>query len=214
VGINLKRILIIGESPFAPTRFGTTIRQIGSYLKSNGWDVAALGFGYSGWPFKSIEVNYPLYPWIGPPVNPHNIKDVLEEWKPDTLLLIGAPLLFGWLKDYPERKSYRVVLHTTFRSLPINKMMRDVYMLADSIIVNSHFEEKAILKELPDISVQYIPYGVDIKNLKRTKLPFKDNNQFGVACVTKDIPKIDFPSLLKVWGIVARANQNISECLR
>lgn len=36
------------------------------------------------------------------------------------------------------------------------------------------------------------------------------NNQFGVACVSKDIPKIDFPSLLKAWGIVAKANPLIS----
>jgi len=187
------------------------VRQVSTHFKTNGWEVAVLGFGYSDWPFKSPLINYPLYPWIGPPVNPQNIKDVLEEWKPDTLLLIGAPLLFGWLKDYPERKSYRVILHTTFRSLPINKMMRDVYTLADTIIVNSRFEEKAISKELPNIPIQYIPYGIDMKNLKKsTNRKIKDNGQFGIACITKDIPKIDFPSLLKSWGIVAKTNPILS----
>lgn len=202
----MKRILIIGESPFAPTRFGTTVRHIGAHLQSTGWKTAVLGFGYSGWPFKSPVVNYPLYPWIGPPTVPHNVEDVLDEWKPNTLLLIGAPLLFGWLKDYPKRESYRIVLNTTFKSLPINKMMRDIYGLADTIIVNSRYEETAVRNLLPDISVQYIPYGIDLKSLEKSKaLSLRNNGQFGVACVTKDIPKIDFPSLLKAWGIVSKA---------
>ena len=122
----MPRILIIGESPFAPTRFGTTIREVGWHLHANGWEVAVLGFGYTGWPFTGSTVPFPLYPWIGPPVLPHTLDDVVDEWKPDTLLLAGAPLLFRWLKDYPKRKSFRIALHTAFQSLPLNGVMREL----------------------------------------------------------------------------------------
>jgi hypothetical protein len=119
MGGKMKRILLIGETPLIASHFGTMGRHLGFHLQNNGFEIACLGFNYSGWPFKSDLINYPLYPWVGPPQRPLNIETVLSEFKPDTLLFIGPPILFVWLKEFKDREKFTKILITAFRSSPL-----------------------------------------------------------------------------------------------
>jgi len=83
----MKRILLIGETPLMASRFGQEIRGLGLNLRKMGVEVACLGFNYTGWPFRSDAVPYPLYPWMGSPASPENIEEVLNDFRPDTLVL-------------------------------------------------------------------------------------------------------------------------------
>ena len=188
----MKRVLIISDPPFSPSTFGNLTRDIAYQLHVNGMSVAVLGFGYSGWPFSDPMIPYPLYPWIGPPQQPQNIDDIFDEFKPDTLLLLGAPILFGWLRDHPRRNEFRLVLHTAFKSLPLVTTMRDIYNLSDMIIVNSLYEENNIHAALIEKDICRIPPFINKNKLYSSHENKKESGDFfGVACVAYDIPRMD-----------------------
>jgi glycosyltransferase involved in cell wall biosynthesis len=117
--------------------------------------------------------------------------------------------LFGWLKEYPERKKYRIVLNTAFKSLPVNTLMKELYGIAEIVVVNSRFEEKTLMEVLPELNIKFIPHSINTQNLRSSgMLPPENSNHYGIACVAKDIPGIDFPALIKSWGIVAKTNKD------
>lgn len=210
MGEKMKRVLIIGETPLMASRFGTEIRNLGFHFYNKGIETACLGYNYTGWPFRNDTIPYPLYPWVGPPDRPVNVSDVLNEFRPDTLLLIGPPILFHWLKDYRKRINYRVVLHTAFKSTPLNAYMKEVYGIADHIIVSSSYEERILDEEMPGSPVTFIAPGMDIDGLRTTRsVKNIRNSGFRVACVAKDTPQMDFPALLKAFGIAAAADPRL-----
>ena len=206
----MKRVLIIGESPLMASRFGTEIMNLGLHFHKQGIETACFGCNYTGWPFRNDSIPYPLYPWAGPPDKPENIDDALNDFRPDTLLLIGPPVLFRWLKDYRKKKKYHVVLHTAFRSSPLSSFMKEVYGVADRIVVNSQYEEDILRNEMPDSTVTIIPPGIDAELLKPSRLLKNGRDgRFRVACIAKDTPQMDFPALLKSFGIAAKADPRL-----
>jgi len=153
-------------------------------------------------------INYTLYPWFGPPNNPENIDKVLKDFKPDTLLFLGPPFLFSWFKKNKRNSKYRIILHTSLKSIPVNSFMKDIYEKADVIVVNSRFEEKFLKEEFKDIDIVYIPPGINTLDLKMPDT-FPEDHRYRVGCIAKDTPLIDVPSLLKAFGIVAKSDKNI-----
>ncbi len=206
----MKKVLIVGESPLMASRFGSEIRNLGMHFHNRGIETACFACNYTGWPLPDNSIPYPLYPWAGPPDKPENIDDVLDEFCPDTLLLIGPPVLFHWMKNYRRRKKYHIVLHTAFRSSPLSSYMKEVYGIADRVVVNSLYEESILKSELPDASVTPISPGIDGEGLKSSRIS-RDvrDGKFRVACVAKDIPQMDFPALLKAFGIAAKVDPRL-----
>lgn len=200
----MKKILIIGETPLAATRYGNVIRELAARLNSRGYNVAAMGYNYSGWPIKDNSINYKIYPWVGTPDIPHNALDVLKEFKPEILLLVGAPVLFTWIKKIPKevRKKYHIAIHTGFKSKPLSKFMQEIYSSCDSIIVNTKYEYEIIGNAVKDKNIFKINPGINISNLQTDDN--KGDGIFRVITVARDCPKIDFASALKAFGIVAK----------
>ena len=203
----MNRILVIGETPHMGTMYSTIIKELCFRLNQNGVTIACMGFNYTGWPFDNDIINYTLYPWIGPPNNPQNINHVLKDFKPDTLLLLGPPFLFSWLGKKKNSK-YRIILSTSFKSLPLNTFMKEIYAIADTIVVHSRFEETSLNEIFEDMDIVYVPPGINTEDLKATGTIPRDN-RFKIGCVVKDTPLIDIPSLLKAFGIVAKSKENI-----
>src|SRR3989339_884272 len=201
----MKRILIIGENPLAGTKSANEARNLGYHLNKSGFETAFFSVNYTGWPFRSNIVTSRIFPWIGPADKPMNADDVFEEYKPETLLLIGPPLLFRWIKNLKGRKKYNTILSTSFKSLPINKFMKEIHSIADTVIVNSRYEENA-LKEAGISNARFIPLGLETNRLKISNNHGMNDGHYRVACIAQDVPLIDFPAVIKGFGIAAKAD--------
>ena len=201
----MKKILIIGENPLAATKSANEGRMLSHYLNKAGHETAFFSINYTGWPFKSDIITSRIYPWAGPADKPMNAEEVFEEFKPDTLLLIGPPLLFKWIKTLKNRKKYKAVMSTSFKSLPINKFMKEVYTVADTVVVNSKYEENA-LKNAGVADTVFIPVGLDLNRLKTFQKPGMNDGRYRIACMAQDVPLVDFPSVIKGFGIAAKAD--------
>ena len=130
---------------------------------------------------------------------------------PDTLLFLGVPQLFKWLKDYQKRDNYRLIMHTYVGCSPLSKNLQEILNLSDILVVNSNFEKDIINNCIPELCVKVIPPGIDIELVSRSPY-FQEspNVKCGVACVAQDIPLIDFPSLFKAFGIVSKENPDVA----
>lgn len=158
---------MIGENPLMGTMYGNTMREIGRLLNEDpDCDVFCMAFNYTGWPFNTQIIPYPLYPWVGTPNKPVNLDDVLYDCKPDTLLLIGPPYMFGWLPGFKKRKHYKIILSTTFKSLPLDTFLKDLFSASDIGIVHSRFEQEALGTVSAGCEIRYVQPGINTHNLK------------------------------------------------
>jgi len=166
MGVIMKRVLIIGETPLSHSQLATVLRELGFRLTNKNFQVACMALNHTGWPFTDSRIMYPIYPWVGPVDKPINLDEVLSEFKPDVLLLVGAPQIFKWLKTFEARSKYKTVLHTRFITTPIYKELVELYNVVDTVVVNTKFEKKAIESSGVTTKVAIVPPATNLQELK------------------------------------------------
>jgi glycosyltransferase involved in cell wall biosynthesis len=83
--------------------------------------------------------------------------------------------------------------------------MKEVYAVADTVVVNSKYEENALINAGLTNTV-FIPVGLDMNRLKTFQNPGMKDGRYRIACMAQDVPLIDFPSVIKGFGIAAKAD--------
>lgn len=169
-----KKILVIADSPLAPSGVGTQTRyMIDSMLKTGEFSFYCLAGAVKHVDYRIQKVE----PWgddlIIKPVNgygdPGIIRAILRDYKPDILWFMTDPRFFVWLWSIENeiRANVPMVYYHVWDNYPYPKFNKVFYDSNDVICSISKVTDDIVRTVSPDVKCVRIPHTVDTDIFKR-----------------------------------------------
>ena len=200
----------MSDSPTLCTGFGTVTREVLGRLVRLGYEVAALGWGYAGWPYYHTDFPYTLYPGQGNQFGRDALRAVIEHYRPDVLVALGDLWMIDWLKDFQFPYPCRVIVYFPVDGVGFPQVFAPLLRKADAAIAYSHFGRRETRSAIPDLEVGMIYHGVDVDMFRplgtraEFKEPFGLGGKFVVGCVARNQPRKQYPLLVQAFARFSR----------
>ena len=177
-----KKILVIADSPLAPSGVGTQTRyMIESMLRTGEFKFFCLAGAIKHPDYRLQKVE----PWgddlLIKPVNgygdPNIVRQVLREFKPDALWFMTDPRFYQWLWQISSeiRKKIPMIYYHVWDNYPLPMFNKKYYDSNDVICTISKVTDDIVRNVSPDVKCVRIPHTVDTKIFSPKEQKTRDN---------------------------------------
>ena len=205
------RLLWLSESPLLATGFARVGRELLSRLaRVDGLSVAAIGWGYDGWPYASSHYPYVIYPSSSDSHGEDILERVVAEFQPDIVITLAELWMIRWMQNHPARACFKWIAYCPLDAGPLYPPSYPLVRSMDEIVAMSHFGRKTIEDGVPSKRVHMIYHGVDphvyrpLPNRELLKSHDRLQNRFVIGCVARNQPRKNVPALVKAFAQLAK----------
>ena len=173
--MNKKKILVIADSPLAPSGVGTQTKyMIEGMLRTGEFSFVCLAGALKHKDYRPIKVDPFGEDWIIHPVdgygNPEIIRDMLETYKPDALWFMTDPRFYVWLWDMEDeiRPHVPMIYYHVWDNYPYPKFNKSFYDSNDVVCTISKVTDDIVKTVSLTVRSVRIPHTVDTNVFKKT----------------------------------------------
>ena len=163
-----KKILVIADSPLVPSGVGTQTKyMIEAMLRTGEFQFFCLAGAIKHQDYRIQKVSPYEEDWLIKPVdgygNPHIVRQVLNEYKPDALWFMTDPRFYVWLWDMSSeiRKNVPMIYYHVWDNYPYPNFNKKYYDSNDMICTISKVTDDIVRTVSPDVKCLRIPHSVD-----------------------------------------------------
>ena len=179
-----KKILVIADSPLAPSGVGTQTKyMIEALIKTGEYKFFCLAGAIRHKDYRLQKVSPHMEDWLIQPVNGYGdeqiLRAILNDYKPDVLWFMTDPRFFHWLWRMEDeiRKNVPMVYYHVWDNFPAPKFNKTFYESTDLICTISKVTDQIVKEVAPEVDRVRIPHTVDTEVFTSTR-GTKDTNSF------------------------------------
>lgn len=169
-----KKILVIADSPLAPSGVGTQTRyMIEGLLATGEYSFVCLAGAIKHQDYRVQKVepygeDFLIYPVDGYG-NQNTVRTVLNQHKPDALWFMTDPRFYVWLWEIEDeiRKKVPMIYYHVWDNYPYPTYNRDFYNSNDVVATISKVTDDIVRNVSPEVKCIRIPHTVDTKIFKK-----------------------------------------------
>ena len=169
-----KKILIISDSPLAPSGVGTQTKyMIEGLLRTGEFSVVCLAGALRHPDYRIQKVDPYEDDWLIYPVDgygsPEVVRTILAQHRPDIVWFMTDPRFYVWLWDMEDeiRKNVPMVYYHVWDNYPYPTYNKKYYDSNDVIATISKVTDDIVRNVSPDVEVVRIPHTVDTNIFKK-----------------------------------------------
>jgi len=169
-----KKILVISDSPLAPSGVGTQTRyMIESLLRTGEFSFVCLAGALKHHDYRPIKVSPFEDDWTIIPIdgygNPNMIRSVIHQHRPDALWFMTDPRFYVWLWQIEDeiRDKIPMIYYHVWDNYPYPTFNKKYYDSNDVVCTISKLTDDIVRKVSPDVNCVRIPHTVDTKIFKK-----------------------------------------------
>ncbi len=196
----------MSDSPTAVTGYATVTKEVLRRLTQRGYEVAAIGWGYEGWPYSRNTIPYTIYPSQGQPFGRDSLSRALNHFRPDILVSLSDPWMVDWVRSTRELDAFRWLAYVTIDGDPLPAAWKSILRATDATVACSRFGQQVASQACPELDIDMIYHGVDLHAFRplpdRTQLRQRQqlDDRFVVGCVARNQPRKHLPVLLQAFA--------------
>jgi glycosyltransferase involved in cell wall biosynthesis len=171
-----KRILVIADSPLAPSGVGTQTKyMIEGMLRTGEFSFVCLAGALKHYDYNPVKVDPYGEDWIIHPVdgygNPNIIRQMLQLYKPDALWFMTDPRFYTWLWQMEDeiRPNVPMIYYHVWDNYPYPKFNKNYYDSTDVICTISKVTDDIVRTVSPDVKCVWVPHTVDTSIFKNRR---------------------------------------------
>jgi len=165
-----KKILVIADSPLVPSGVGTQTKyMIEAMLRTGEFQFFCLAGAIKHQDYRIQKVSPYEEDWLIKPVdgygNPHIVRQILDEYKPDALWFMTDPRFYVWLWEMEDeiRSKVPMIYYHVWDNYPYPSFNKKYYDSNDMICTISKVTDDIVRTVSPDVRCLRIPHSVDTK---------------------------------------------------
>ena len=169
-----KKILIIADSPLAPSGVGTQTKyMIEGMLRTNEFSFVCLAGAIKHNSYKPMKVDPYGDDWVIHPVdgygNPQIIRDVMQHYKPDMLWFMTDPRFYIWLWQMEDeiRPYMPMIYYHVWDNYPYPLYNKKYYDSNDVVCTISKVTDDIVKTVSPDVECIRVQHAVDTSIFKK-----------------------------------------------
>lgn len=169
-----KKILVIADSPLAPSGVGTQTKyMIEGMLRTGEFSFVCLAGAIKHHSYKPIKIEPYEDDWIIHPVdgygNPDIIRDVIDHYKPDALWFMTDPRFYVWLWSIEDeiRPNVPMIYYHVWDNYPYPKFNKNYYDSNDLICTISKVTDDIVRNVSPSVECIRVQHAVDTDIFKK-----------------------------------------------
>ena len=174
-----KKILILADSPLAPSGVGTQTKyMIEALLKTGKYSFTCIAGAIKHRSYESYRVDPYGDDWVIHPVDgygsPALIRSMLQNNRPDMIWFMTDPRFWTWLweMEHEIRSSIPMVYYHVWDNYPYPEFNRNYYLSNDLVCTISKVTDDIVKTVAPEVKSIRIPHTVDTEVFKNlTKDP-------------------------------------------
>ena len=171
-----KKILVIADSPLAPSGVGTQTRyMIEAMLRTGEFSFVCLAGALKHADYRPLKVDPHGEDWIIHPVdgygNPDVIRQMLNAYRPDALWFMTDPRFYTWLWNMEDeiRPSVPMIYYHVWDNYPYPMFNKPYYDSNDLVCTISKVTDDIVRNVSPGVKCIRIPHTVDTNIFKNRK---------------------------------------------
>ena len=160
-----KKILMVGDSPYAYSGFARVMREIANGFHNTDHEVKVVGWCYGG---TKDELPYQVYSSIDQRGDYYGVqvtKMLLDTWKPDILFSLGDIWMIDWITKL-DKKDTKWVAYFPIDGVPLPNKWIPIINNIDVPVVYSKFAYNLLKEAIPYKNIELILHGVDTETFK------------------------------------------------
>tara|TARA_R110002126_G_scaffold95855_1_gene224761 strand:+ start:944 stop:2209 length:1266 start_codon:yes stop_codon:yes gene_type:complete len=169
-----KKILVIADSPLAPSGVGTQTKyMIEAMLRTGEFSFYCLAGALKHPDYRLQRINPYPEDWIIHPVDGYGdkalIRRLLKDLKPDALWFMTDPRFYVWLWDMSDevRKNVPMIYYHVWDNYPYPNYNKQYYDSNDMVCTISKVTDDIVRTVSPDVKCMRIPHTVDTNVFKK-----------------------------------------------
>jgi len=169
-----KKILVIADSPLAPSGVGTQTRyMIEGMLKTGEFSFVCLAGAIKHNDYQPSRVDPYGEDWIIHPVdgygNPTIIRQMINHYKPDAMWFMTDPRFYTWLWQMEDqiRPHLPMIYYHVWDNYPYPTYNKSYYDSNDVVCTISKLTDDIVKTVSPDVKSVRIPHTVDTNVFKK-----------------------------------------------
>ena len=173
-----KKILVIADSPLAPSGVGTQTKyMIEAMLRTGEFSFVCLAGALKHADYRPVKVNPYDEDWIIHPVdgygNPEIIRQMIHSYKPDALWFMTDPRFYVWLWNIADeiRPKIPMIYYHVWDNYPYPNFNKAYYDSNDVICTISKLTDDIVRNVSPEVKCVHIPHTVDTNVFKKVDSP-------------------------------------------
>lgn len=173
-----KKILVIADSPLAPSGVGTQTKyMIEAMLRTGEFSFVCLAGAIKHADYRPVKVSPYEDDWIIHPVDgygsPEIIRQMIHSYKPDALWFMTDPRFYVWLWNIADeiRPKIPMIYYHVWDNYPYPNFNKPYYDSNDVICTISKLTDDIVRNVSPDVKCVHIPHTVDTKIFKKVESP-------------------------------------------
>jgi D-inositol-3-phosphate glycosyltransferase len=211
-----KKILMVGDSPYASSGFARVMREVANGFYNAGHEVKIVGWCYQT---KEGDLPYKVYPTL-------DFKDyygvqvtrmLIDTWQPDILFTLGDIWMIEWVNKLPERNKVKHIAYFPIDGIPLPQKWISVITDIDIPVVYSKFAYKLVKDAMPFKNIELILHGVDTKTfyelpkdeVEDFKVKLGLENKFVVGNVSRNQWRKNLPALFRGFAEFAEDKDDV-----
>ncbi len=172
--MNKKKILILADSPLAPSGIGTQTKyMIEPLIKTGEFSFVCLAGAVKHADYTPMKVQPYEDDWVIIPVdgygNPDTVRAVIEIHKPDLIWFMTDPRFWIWLWEMENevRPNIPMLYYHVWDNYPYPDFNADYYKSNDVVCTISKVTDDIVRTLAPEVETIHIPHTVDTNIFKK-----------------------------------------------
>lgn len=169
-----KKILVIADSPLAPSGVGTQTKyMIEGMLKTGEFSFVCMAGAIRHENYQPQRVEPYMDDWIIHPVdgygNPQILRDMISHYKPDALWFMTDPRFYIWLWEMEDeiRQNMPMIYYHVWDNYPYPKFNKLYYDSNDTICTISKVTDDIVRNVSPEVDCIRVQHTVDTEIFKK-----------------------------------------------
>ena len=169
-----KKILIIADSPLAPSGVGTQTRyMIEGLLRTGEFSFVCLAGALKHQDYRPLKVEGYGEDWIIHPVDGYGnekiVREMITHYKPDALWFMTDPRFYVWLWNMEDeiRENIPMIYYHVWDNYPYPKFNKPYYDSNDMVCTISKVTDDIVRTVSPDVECIRIQHTVDTNTFKK-----------------------------------------------
>lgn len=187
--MNKKRILVIADSPLAPSGIGTQTKyMIEGLLATKEFSFVCLAGAIKHNSYQPMKVEPWENDWIIHPVdgygNPDIVREMILYYKPDALWFMTDPRFYIWLWEIEDeiRANIPMIYYHVWDNYPFPTFNKNYYDSNDLVCTISKVTDDIVKNVSPEVESIRVQHTVDTETFK--KLSFEQYEKFAQKAQT------------------------------